>query len=190
MLNCKTGPLRRATPEPLSDSGATEFHRYMASILNALRIVAVIMTLNGAIASAAIACDQACEFERALAQWNSGETDLAKAKLLKLANEGYQPGQVALGEYYIVEEKNLNEGRRWLRPVAEDGNPKAQLALATSYIGRGKTSWNIEGVKWLRAAAAQNNQQAREMLSLGHKNGWWGLEKDPKKAEMFGSDPE
>lgn len=169
---------------------ATQAQRYLASIVNALKLVAVVMTLNGSIVGAVIACDQPCKLERALTQWDSGKTDLAKANLIKLANEDFQPAQVALGEYYIVEEKNLDEGRRWLRPLAENGDSKAQVALGTSYIGRGRRAWNIEEVKWLRAAAAQNNQQAREMLALGHKNGWWSLKKDPKKAETLGSDAE
>lgn len=104
-----------------------------------------------------------------------------------IAEKGNIQAQIMLGNYYLIEEKNIEKGRLWLHKAAESGDSYAQLHLAGSYLGRGSIEEDKEGVKWLMKSAKQNNPAAVDQLSMGYSKGWWGLPKDEKKAKYWKS---
>jgi TPR repeat protein len=104
-----------------------------------------------------------------------------------IAQKGNIQAQIMLGNYYLIEEKNIEKGRLWLHKAAESGDSYAQLHLAGSYLGRGSIEEDKEGIKWLMKSAKQNNPAAADQLSMGYSKGWWGLLKDEEKAKYWKS---
>jgi TPR repeat protein len=135
-----------------------------------------------ALVAPAVACDQQCELTTALAKWTEGEKLAAKSILERLSREGNVSAQLFLGEFYVVEEGNLEEGRRLFTPLAHAGNARAQRSLATSYLGQGSKESDREGVRWLKLAAAQREPTALELLAQAYRRGWWGLPQDQQEA--------
>ncbi len=71
--------------------------------------------------------------------------------------------------------------REW-KPLAEQGNAKAQFNLgATYYDGEGVPKDDKEAVKWYRLAAEQGNAEAQFNLGVMYDNGR-GVPKDDKEA--------
>ncbi len=61
--------------------------------------------------------------------------------------------------------------REW-RPLAEQGDPKAQYALGFMYAnGEGVPKNDAEAVKWFRKAAEQGDPNAQDALGLMYANG-------------------
>lgn len=114
-----------------------------------------------------------------------GKSKEAFVLMLPLAEEGDIEAQIMLGNYYQINEKNIKKSREWLRKAAASGNSYAQLHMGLSYIGKGDPRQDTEGIKWLLKSANQNNKDAAEFLSIGYKNGWWGLPKDLEKVKYW-----
>ena len=68
-----------------------------------------------------------------------------------------------------------------LLPLAEEGDPQAQVALGVMYShGQGIGQDFKEAVKWLRLAAKQGNGEAQYNLGAAYGNGQ-GVQQDFKK---------
>ena len=71
--------------------------------------------------------------------------------------------------------------REW-KPLAEQGDAKAQYALGSSYReGKGVPQDYIEALKWLRLSAEQGNSSGQDGLGLMYSRGY-GVSQDYRKA--------
>jgi len=71
-------------------------------------------------------------------------------------------------------------------PLAEDGHAVAQFNLAMLYhSGSGLPMNETEAVKWYIKSAENGYPKAQEYLAAAYREGWFGLEKDLKKAEFW-----
>ena len=83
--------------------------------------------------------------------------------------EGLKWYQAAAAQGHRQAQEYLQAGDRVarIRQVAQQGNPEAQRALAQMYFtGEGVTRSEVEGVKWLRAAAAQGHFESVYAFSM------------------------
>ncbi len=86
--------------------------------------------------------------------------------LTALSHADFQAGENAYerGEYEMA----LKE---W-QTLAEQGNPKAQLALGIMYVqGKGVPQNATEAVRWYRLAAEQGDSEAQEKLGVMYEHG-------------------
>lgn len=108
----------------------------------------------------------------------------AAVEILKpLAESGDREARMMLGITLFNLMGDLEGGRYWIRPMAEDGDPRAQLHMAVSYLGRGSKEGDKQGIQWLKKAANNDSAEAAAQLAMGYQMGWWGL---PKNAEAAG----
>jgi len=70
---------------------------------------------------------------------------------------------------------------RFLRHAAESGLARAQARLGQRLVKSDDTNDRVEGVEWLRRAAAQNDATAARSLGLAYASGD-GVERDPATA--------
>jgi TPR repeat protein len=69
-----------------------------------------------------------------------------------------------------------------IRPLAEQGDVRAQFNLATMYnAGRGIRQDQAEAAKWFRRAAEQGDMQAQRQLGFMYANGQ-GVARDDREA--------
>lgn len=72
---------------------------------------------------------------------------------------------------------------RDVRARAEAGDAEAQNDLGCCYnTGNGVAVDKSEALRWIRAAAAQGNEDACFNLGLYHAHGWGGLKRDNREA--------
>jgi uncharacterized protein len=75
---------------------------------------------------------------------------------------------------------------RVVRPLADQGNAKAQALLGTMYEnGEGMAQDLAEGVKWLRKAAEGGEVSAQDYLGVLYATGDSGLEQDYSQAAKW-----
>lgn len=146
------------------------------------KIVLIIICL---VPHIAFASDDSDRLNNAQDLLMSNQTKEAFEIIKPIAEKGNTEAQIMLGNYYIINEKNTEEGRKWLLEAAESGDSYAQLNMAGSYLGRGTPQENKEGIRWLLKSANQGNTTAAEQLSLGYSKGWWGLPKNIEKAKLW-----
>jgi len=93
----------------------------------------------------------------------------------KAAEQGFAPGQVALGSSYLEGEgvrQDKAEAVRWFRLAVEQGDALALLALGGCYLeGNGVRQDRAEAVRWLRLAAAQGDAVAQFDLGMCYERG-------------------
>jgi len=71
-------------------------------------------------------------------------------------------------------------------PLAEKGDAMAQFNLAMLYhSGSGLPQNEAEAVKWYIKSAENGYIIAQEYLAVAYREGWFGLEKDLKKADYW-----
>lgn len=104
-----------------------------------------------------------------------------------IAKKGNIQAQIMLGDYYLIEENDVEKCKLWLHRAAQSGDSYAQLHLSSCYLVSGSIEENKEGIKWLIKSANQNNKTAAESLSNGYSKGWWGLPKDKEKEKYWRS---
>lgn len=70
--------------------------------------------------------------------------------------------------------------------LAVKGNPDAQFNLAMIYHSgvAGKLD-EKQAVEWYEKAASNGHVQAQEYLAVAYREGWFGLQKDAKKADFW-----
>lgn len=110
-------------------------------------------------------------------------------KWLRLAAErNYPKAEGLLGLTFITtaEMRNHDEGRRWVRKAAVDGDPLGQTLLGELLVfGRAGVEKNeVEGAIWVRKAAEQGDARAQYELARLLSNGI-GLEKDNLQARFW-----
>lgn len=119
---------------------------------------------------------------RLLALWMAGGVCVA------VADEGEPLGKGVAA----FEERDFEEAYEVLRPLAEEGDPRAQLFLARIFeqekapaealnVG-GKYRYSRPAVRWYRRAAENGNAEAMNALAVHHGQGWKHLEEDPDRA--------
>lgn len=110
-------------------------------------------------------------------------------KWLRMAAEkGYAKaeGLLALALITAPEVRNEEEGRRWVRKAATDGDPLGQALIGELLLfGRAGMEKNeAEGVAWTRKAAEQGDARAQYTLASLLANSI-GVEKDLEKAHFW-----
>lgn len=69
---------------------------------------------------------------------------------------------------------------------AEQGDAQAQFNLALMYHGGlGVEQSEAEALKWYQKAAANDSRWAQEYLAIGYQEGWFGLDRNRKKASHW-----
>lgn len=72
------------------------------------------------------------------------------------------------------------------QPLARQGDAAAQFNLALMYHrGLGVTSDEQKAVQWYQKSASNGYARAQEFLVAAYREGWFGLEKNPQKAEYW-----
>ena len=75
---------------------------------------------------------------------------------------------------------------KW-QPLADQGDGAAQFNLALMYHrGLGVALNEQKAVLWYQQSASNGYVRAQEFLAAAYREGWFGLEKDLKKAEYWG----
>ena len=115
--------------------------------------------------------------------WGNGKKTEAKTLLESLVSKGNQEAAIALGNFLMTEEKNIQSGRELIRTVAEQGNANAQMHLAGSYLGRRSDEGDREGLIWLERAAVQCEPSALQLMLNSLRTGAWGQVKNEKRAD-------
>lgn len=110
-------------------------------------------------------------------------------KWLRLAAEKNYPkaeGLLALAYVTAPEVRNEEEGRRWVRKAAADGDPLGQTLLGEFLLfGRAGVDKNEgEGVAWIRKASEQGDARAQYMLAGLLANGV-GTKKDVIQSRFW-----
>ena len=110
-------------------------------------------------------------------------------KWLHLAAEkAYPKAEGLLGLAYVTaaEVRNEEEGQRWVRKAAADGDPLGQTLLGEFLVfGRAGVEKNeAEGIVWVRKAAEQGDARAQYMLAGLLANGV-GTEKDFTQSRFW-----
>ena len=71
-------------------------------------------------------------------------------------------------------------------PLAEQGHAAAQFNLALLYhSGMGVDLNEAKAVEWYTKSAKNGYPKAQEYLSVGYREGWFGLPKDARKADYW-----
>lgn len=71
-------------------------------------------------------------------------------------------------------------------PLAQQGDAAAQFNLALMYHrGLGVAMSEATAVRWYQKSAENGYPKAQEFLAVAYREGWFGLKKDPQKAEFW-----
>src|SRR6266705_126683 len=83
-----------------------------------------------------------------------------------LAEQGDWEAQFFVGSLYLLPQKDVGEGLKWLRLSADQGEQDAQLLLGKAYMKGDKVLPRdpIQGEMWLRLAAKDNKEFYQDAL--------------------------
>lgn len=121
----------------------------------------------------------------------SDSDEEAVAYFRKSAEQGNPDGQFGLGSMLASSQgaaRDLAAARKWIAAAAEQGHKLAinELALAhlTGGLGfAGEIRNDQESQRWIRRASENDFLPAVEGLADAYRNGKFGLEVDPRKAD-------
>ena len=104
------------------------------------------------------------------------------------AEQGYAPAEYTMGvacQYGDVE-GGLEAAAKWFEKAAEAGIAAAQYELGVAYInGDGvEAGKEVEGARWLYAAAAQGEKEAIEALEQLKQDPAWAQVEEALKDEL------
>jgi TPR repeat protein len=105
---------------------------------------------------------------------------LAAVVLLPAQAHDYNDGLLAAaaGDYDTAVAK-------W-QPLARQGDALAQFNLALMYhSGSGVMADETQAVNWYQQSAANGYVKAQEFLAAAYREGWFGLPRDPQKADFW-----
>ncbi len=72
------------------------------------------------------------------------------------------------------------------RSLAQSGNAEAQFNLGLMYhSGLSGSMSEHEAVSWYEKAAQSGYPKAQEFLAIAYREGWFGLKRDPGKADYW-----
>jgi hypothetical protein len=95
-------------------------------------------------------------------------------------NENYDEGFIA------AEKGDFKSAVEQWRPLAEKGHAIAQFNMALMYhSGLGVDLDEARAVKWYKESAKNGYYKAQEYMAVGYREGWFGLPKDAKQAELW-----
>ena len=102
-------------------------------------------------------------------------------RTIEAAEAGDVDAQLALGHKYRQGDiSDWDEGVKWFRKAAEQGNAEAQYNLGLMIIrGTGARQDGTEAVNWLLKAAEQGNADAQFLLGQVYDGGWAGDNYEP-----------
>ena len=129
------------------------------------------------------------------AQYNLGVILLHGGKLLEAMNvlrhayyQGHEPAGLQIGAMCMREDGRSatdEDIANWYRPIAEEGHPVAQFALAIIYEhGRGAEQSSAEAARWLRRAGKQGHCVAQAELGTMLEYGL-GIERDQRESTKW-----
>ena len=118
-----------------------------------------------------------------------GGDPLTAMNLFRYAHyQGHEPAGLQIGAMCGREDGTPGTDEdiaNWYRPIAEEGHPVAQFALAMIYEdGRGVEQSSAEAVRWLRHAGDQGHMVAQNELALMLEYGL-GVDRDPKESAKW-----
>lgn len=123
----------------------------------------------------------------ALATYQAGNFDAAKAMLTPLAEAGSSTAQDTLYHVYWYGKgskasngvtNDYEQGLKWARAAAAQGNSDAEHGVALAYLfGFGVVKDQAEGLNWLKKAAEDGSSKAEYRLAQMYLNGI-GVDKD------------
>ncbi len=109
------------------------------------------------------------QLDRILELLDQGGHREALSRLRPLAEQGYPPAQVLIGQLHAsgrAVAKSEREAVRWYRAAAERGLAEAQYCLGMMHVdGRGLPKSLEKGMRWYEKAAAQGLKQAEDSLA-------------------------
>ena len=110
--------------------------------------------------------------------------------LIRAGELGCADAQYDLGALYATSDwvgpKDAGEARRWYRRAAEQGHGDAQSNLGAMFLdGEGGDIDVAEGLRWLDAAAAQDEPQALMQLEYLYREGSNGVAVDLARADEY-----
>ena len=112
------------------------------------------------------------------------------ALLLKAGELGSLEGQRDLGALYATGHwtgpRDAVRAAEWYRRAAERGHADAQYNLGFMYLlGEGVPANPVEGLRWLRLAADQEEESSFRLLADLYRNGYHGVPLDPGEAALW-----
>jgi TPR repeat protein len=115
--------------------------------------------------------------------------------ILKKAREGNAKAQLEVALNYIWGSNgfsiNKRQARIWYKRSALNGNPEAMFNLGTMQLnGEGGKTDLPKGIEWLKKAGNLKKKHiysevAPKLLSEIYAHGYYGIEKDKKKADYW-----
>lgn len=125
------------------------------------------------------------DHQKALGMWEIGNVRDAMVMWKKLAEDGYAPAQVWLGDMFDQSEEN-EASIDWYRKAADQGDAGGEHGLGMMYAkGEGITQDFAEALKYITRAAEKNYPKSVVLLAEVYKNGGLGLAPDPEKAALW-----
>ena len=117
------------------------------------------------------------------------ERDMGKALICwgKAAKLGHAEAQYRVGQTAILEFQEFDDGVKYLRQSAEQGNPFAMRFLGFAYEGKNKAEsddWYTKAAAALYKAAKQGDPRAMHDLAGLYRDGK-GVANDPAEAEKW-----
>ena len=124
---------------------------------------------------------------RAADAWPPAQGTSAANSLLRAGELGCADAQYDIGTFLATGEwqdpSGASRGRLWYQRAAEQGHAMAQASLAALLLDEGTPDDHSEGVRWLEAAAAQNEPEALARLEAAYREGLYGVIADVARAE-------
>jgi hypothetical protein len=123
-------------------------------------------------------------------EYGPPETEEGIERLIRAGELGRANAQYDLGALYATGDwagpTDAVKARQWYLRAAEQGHGGAQFNLGDMYlVGEGGQVDVVEGLRWLEAAAAQDEPQALRYLEYIHREGSHGVPVDVTKADEY-----
>lgn len=121
--------------------------------------------------------------------WPPPEDTESARLLLRAAELGCADAQYDLGTLFGIgawpSPFAAEQTRSWYRKAAEQGLATAQANLAALLLDEGRPLDEAQGLRWLQAAAEQNEPEALVRLEEAYRQGLHGLDVDTEQAESL-----
>jgi len=102
---------------------------------------------------------------------------------LAVANDDYKDAAKAFDALY--QNDYVAASKVWQK-LANKGHPDAQFNLGLMYHSGAAGVFNEkQALKWYMKAAEAGNYQAQQYLTVGYREGWFGLKKSETKAKHW-----
>jgi TPR repeat protein len=126
------------------------------------------------------------DFDAAKRAYEASDYVSAAKELAPLVEHGDPAAQALLGRMYLMGQgfaKDPDRAANLFEAAAKQGHAEAQFFLGSMLLLPRKNV--VEGLKWIRLAADQGNQDAQLLLGKAYVNGSPELPRDPVQGEMW-----